>query len=96
MDVERERLTARQREVLACVVRHFAETGGPPNLREIMAAMGFASPHGVWQHLRALHRKRWLLFVPGRKRGIEIPEVSAATKAAAAEYLELLAAVPTK
>lgn len=84
-------MTARQREVLAAVVRHFAETGGPPRLADLAKAMGWASPHSAHLYVRLLARKGWLVAEPGGKRAVLVPRIALATRAAAAQYLDELA-----
>lgn len=63
-------LTARQRRVLAFIVRHAADAGRPPTIREIGAAMGFRSTGTVRDYLRALEAKGAIRRERGRARGI--------------------------
>lgn len=59
-------LTARQREVLRLIVRHFEDHGAPPSYRELMAALGIRSPNGLWGHISLLTRRGLLT---GHSRG---------------------------
>ena len=50
-------LTARQRDVLRVIVRHFEDNGVPPSYRELMAALCIRSPNGLWCHIDTLTRR---------------------------------------
>lgn len=54
-------LTERQQEVLDYIVDYIARTDVFPRLTEIGTAMGISSKNGVWEHLDALVRKKWLI-----------------------------------
>ena len=43
-----------------------------PTSREIARHFGFASPHAVTVHLKALERKKRIRRTPGRCRNIEV------------------------
>lgn len=64
-------LTARQREVLACVARALRTRGMPPTRAEIAAALGFRSANAAEDHLRALERKG-ALAIDGVHRGLRV------------------------
>lgn len=91
---DRPPLTDRQRAVLRFVVQFWGEKGCAPALREIMAAFGWASPNAAVAHLEALAAKGWLQWDRGpggsgtKARGVVVPELLAAAKAAAGAYLE--------
>lgn len=80
-------LTACQSQVLAAVARHYAEHGYGPSLRDLCDALGIASTNGVVCHLDALERKGKIVRAGGSARAVLLPEVAAATRAAAEEYL---------
>jgi repressor LexA len=80
--------TPRQAQIYTLVLRHFAEHGSPPTIREIGAAAGITSPNGVVVNLVALHKKGLIVFrQTGAARGIVVPPVAEATKEAAAKLL---------
>ena len=64
-----EKLTNRQREILAFIESGDKRRGMPPTVREIAARFGMASPNGVFCHLRALEAKGYLKKEPGVSRG---------------------------
>jgi repressor LexA len=55
-----EELTARQREILAFIVKETETRGFPPTIREIGEEMDIRSTNGVNDHLKALERKGYL------------------------------------
>lgn len=59
-------LTARQRDVLRAIVRHFEDHGAPPSYRELMAALDIRSPNGLSGHINLLTRRGLLA---GHSRG---------------------------
>lgn len=81
-------LTPRQAEVLACIVRHWGETGCWPTLREVGAALGIRSPNGVAAHLKALAAKGAVVLSGSVKaRSVAVPALVEAAGRAAAEFL---------
>jgi repressor LexA len=64
-------LTARQREVLACVAGALRTRGMPPTRAEIATALGFRSANAAEDHLRALERKG-VLAIDGVHRGLRV------------------------
>lgn len=65
-------LTARQREVLDCVIDSVSERGYPPSVREIGTAVGLTSPSTVHSHLATLQRLGYLTRDATKPRAIEI------------------------
>lgn len=71
-------LTRRQRQVVRAVYRHQCDTGGPPTIRQLRAALGIASPNGVVPPasrvpgLKALARKGWLDVDESAWRGVRL------------------------
>jgi repressor LexA len=53
---EPPRISARQRRILAIIRDSVEQSGYPPTVREIAAAVGLASPSSVTYHLKALER----------------------------------------
>lgn len=56
----RKPLTGPQAAVLRAILTHYATTGYPPTVRDLMAGFGFKSPNAVAVHLRALRTKGYL------------------------------------
>ncbi|GAA1872958.1 transcriptional repressor LexA [Myceligenerans crystallogenes] len=67
-----DRLTPRQRKVLACIRESFEARGYPPSMREIGDAVGLASPSSVKHQLQVLERKGFLRRDPNRPRAMEL------------------------
>ena len=63
-------LTAKQLAVLE-FIRANTQAASPTS-REIARHFGFASPHAVTVHLKALERKGFVRRIPGRSRNIEV------------------------
>lgn len=70
----RDKLTARQSEVLELIRSHIADTGYPPTRADIASELGFKSPNAAEEHLKALARKGAIEMIPGTSRGIRLPE----------------------
>lgn len=66
----REKLTARQEQVLRFIVEYLRKEGAPPTLQEIGEALGIRSLRGVTDHLEALERKGYIERLSGSARGI--------------------------
>ncbi len=69
---QENRLTARQREVLAYVKRRLRESGFAPTIQEIGAHFGFKSTNSVREHLRLIEKKGFLRKEPGRFRALTL------------------------
>ncbi|MBN1982750.1 MAG: transcriptional repressor LexA [Chitinivibrionales bacterium] len=65
-------LTEQQSRVFSFIVRHHAERGVPPTVREIGAALGYKSINNVRQHLRLIAQKGHIRLTGKIARGIEI------------------------
>ena len=65
-------LTARQREVLDCVIDSVSTRGYPPSVREIGTAVGLTSPSTVYSHLATLQRLGYLTRDSTKPRAIEV------------------------
>lgn len=83
----RQPLTAAQMGVYVAILTHVRDTGQVPTIRDLMGPLGIRSPNGIVCHLVALQRKGWLTY-GGTARGIAVPELTAALKAAAAKLLD--------
>ncbi len=70
-----QRLTSRQREVIAFIREHQTEHGYAPTIREIGDALGIRSTNGVNDHLKALERKGRIRRTPGASRALRVLEV---------------------
>ncbi|MBI2843290.1 MAG: transcriptional repressor LexA [Armatimonadetes bacterium] len=88
-----KKLTARQREVLELIIKHIAERGFPPSIRELGAALKISSLRGVTVHLDALERKGWIRR-ERVSRGIQVlaPLPSSRGRGAAVPVLGTIAA----
>lgn len=104
------KLTDRQREVLDFIISYVEDSGFPPSIREIGAALGISSLRGVTVHLDALERKGWIErestsrsirvlapTTPGRKDAAMVPligTIAAGAPLLAVENVETYLAVP--
>lgn len=78
--------TERQRAVLRAIAEHYAEHGTTPTVRELCRLTGITTTNGIKSHLRALAKRGLILLAGKPARGVSIPAIAAATRAAAAEY----------
>ena len=67
-----EKLTRRQSQVLEFIRETVVDSGMPPTVAEITAAMGVSSTNGIRGHLQALERKGAIELVPNASRGIRL------------------------
>jgi repressor LexA len=72
----RDKLTARQAQVLDLVREFIEDSGMPPTRAEIASVLGFRSANAAEEHLRALARKGVIELLPGASRGIRLKEAS--------------------
>jgi repressor LexA len=72
----RDKLTARQAQVLELVREAIENSGMPPTRAEIATALGFRSANAAEEHLRALARKGAIELLPGASRGIRLKDAS--------------------
>jgi repressor LexA len=72
----KEKLTARQREVLSFLIRFLKERGYPPTVREIAHHLGLKGPRSPKKRLDALEEKGYIRRKPGKSRAIEVMGVS--------------------
>ena len=72
----KEKLTARQREVLSFLIRFLKERGYPPTVREIARHFGLKGPRSPKKRLDALEEKGYIRRRPGKSRAIEVMGVS--------------------
>lgn len=66
------KLTPRQQDIMALILRTIETTGAPPTRAEIATEFGFRSHNAAEQHLRALARKGVIELVGGTSRGIRL------------------------
>jgi repressor LexA len=76
-------LTDRQRAILDFVRERIAVHGLPPTWAEIARAFGFRQTRAAQKHLQAIAAKGHLVLLPGKARGIRLPEGAARLRAAA-------------
>jgi repressor LexA len=67
-------LTVRQEQVLVFMQNRQRETGLVPTLQETANHFGFKSPNAVRQHLRLIEKKGMVHRLPGRSRGLVLPQ----------------------
>ena len=67
-------LTDRQRAILDFVRERIAVDGLPPTWAEIARAFGFRQTRAAQKHLQAIAAKGHLALLPGKARGIRLPE----------------------
>lgn len=67
-------LTPTQQKTLEFIRRYLAARGHAPSLAEIAAGIGIHSRGSAHRHVQALAAAGALRLIPGRKRGIELPE----------------------
>ncbi|OHE83266.1 MAG: repressor LexA [Lysobacterales bacterium RIFOXYD1_FULL_69_11] len=75
-DVPSDSLSSQRAAVLAFLRRELA-AGRAPSLAEVAEAFGFASRNAAQKHVQALVGQGLLEQVPGRKRGLRLPEGTA-------------------
>ncbi|MET3602639.1 repressor LexA [Sphaerotilus sulfidivorans] len=66
------KLTPRQQDIMALILRTIETTGAPPTRAEIATEFGFRSHNAAEEHLRALARKGVIELVGGTSRGIRL------------------------
>ena len=66
------KLTSRQQDIMALILRTIETTGAPPTRAEIATEFGFRSHNAAEEHLRALARKGVIELVGGTSRGIRL------------------------
>ncbi len=69
-------LTLRQQAILDFVRERIAADGLPPTWAEIARAFGFRQTRAAQKHLQALEAKGHLVLLPGKARGIRLPEAA--------------------
>jgi len=70
-------LTDRQQHILDFLVAHRASHGMPPTVSELAAAFGIQL-NAARKHLQALASKGLIELIPGKARGIRLPDAEAA------------------
>jgi len=71
-------LTSRQQEVLVYLVQYTLEHLYQPTIREIVQHLGVSSNNGVYEHLKALEKKGYVVLKTGnaRSRAIQLNDIS--------------------
>lgn len=68
-----DQLTPRQRDIYEFIRERIAE-GRAPTWRDIGAHFGISSPNGVSCNLKAIQRKGFIEYDPGKTRSIRLPD----------------------
>ena len=71
-----DELTDRQQAILGFVRGRIEADGLPPTWAEIAQAFGFRQTRAAQKHLQAIAAKGYLTLLPGKARGIRLPESS--------------------
>lgn len=72
--MKKDKISAKQREVLDYLESQIMKKGYPPSVREICQAVGLSSTSSVHAHLNSLERKGYIRRDPTKPRAIEILE----------------------
>ena len=70
--MEREKISAKQTEVLEFMKKEILNKGYPPSVREICEAVHLKSTSSVFSHLETLEKKGYIRRDPTKPRAIEI------------------------
>jgi repressor LexA len=70
--MEREKISAKQTEVLEFLKNEIINKGYPPSVREICEAVNLKSTSSVFAHLETLEKKGYIRRDPTKPRAIEI------------------------
>ncbi|MCR5098055.1 MAG: transcriptional repressor LexA [Lachnospiraceae bacterium] len=70
--MEREKISAKQNEVLEFLKKEILNRGYPPSVREICEAVNLKSTSSVFAHLETLEKKGYIRRDPTKPRAIEI------------------------
>ena len=65
-------ISARQNEILQCIIRKVQESGYPPTIREIAAAVNLSSSATIHAHLKKLEEYGYIRRDPTKPRAIEL------------------------
>jgi len=69
-----DELTQRQQAILDFVRERIEADGLPPTWAEIAGAFGFRQTRAAQKHLQAIAARGYLTLLPGKARGIRLPE----------------------
>ena len=72
MEMPKNSLTKRQKEILIFISDHINNIGFPPTRNEISKHFGFRSPNAAESHLRVLEHKAVIRIASGQSRGITL------------------------
>lgn len=70
--MSKEKLTAKQQQILEVIKTAILERGYPPSVREMCMAVGLSSTSSVHAHLEALEKKGYIKKDPAKPRTIEV------------------------
>ena len=74
MSSRHDDLTDRQQAILDFVRERIEADGLPPTWAEIARAFGFRQTRAAQKHLQAIAARGYLVLLPGKARGIRLPE----------------------
>jgi len=73
-EIDRIPMTNRQREIYDYIADITTEQGYPTTVRDIANRFQFASPNGAACHLKALRKKGWITWEPGKARTVRVAQ----------------------
>ena len=89
MSSRHDDLTDRQQAILDFVRERIEADGLPPTWAEIARAFGFRQTRAAQKHLQAIAARGYLVLLPGKARGIRLPEGSRGFRRSNGEGLAL-------
>lgn len=72
MSNQRLPMTPRQQQIFDFIDSVTTEQGYPMTVRDIANRFKFASPNGAICHLKALRKKGWVTWEPGKARTVRV------------------------
>ncbi len=72
MTSQRLPITDRQRQIFDYISDVTTQQGYPTTVRDIADRFKFASPNGAVCHLKALRKKGWITWEPGKARTVRV------------------------
>jgi len=74
MTSQRLPMTDRQRQIFDYISDVTTQQGYPTTVRDIANRFQFASPNGAVCHLKALRKKGWITWEPGKARTVRVAQ----------------------
>lgn len=72
MSHQRLPMTPRQKQIFDFIESVTTEQGYPMTVRDIANQFKFSSPNGAICHLKALRKKGWVTWEPGKARTVRV------------------------